>query len=62
MRNWLRRREDKAWKEGFDNGWDSARYTTEFLIRKRFERLELEAEITPNLYSLEDILKVVSGE
>ena len=60
MRKWLRRIEDKAWKEGFDQGWDSARYTTGFLMRKRFERLEREAEITPNLYSLDDILKVLA--
>jgi hypothetical protein len=60
MFSWLKRREDAAWKQGFDEGWDSARYTTAFLIRKRFERMEREATGTPNLYTLEEILKVVS--
>lgn len=62
MIRWLKRREDKVWTEGFDRGWELAQTTTLFLARKRFMRLEKDAEVTPNLYSLDDILKVLGDE
>ena len=49
----------KAYTEGWDDGERYSKDSLAWLIRKSFERKEREADSTPNLYTLEEILEVV---
>lgn len=59
LRAWLWRDLLAEYSEGLWRGMENGRFLAKFQLRKRFN--ELEGDSVPNLYTLEEILKVVNS-
>jgi len=61
LRAWLWRDLLAEYSEGLWHGMEGGRNLAKFQLRKRFNELELKGDSVPNLYTLEEILKVVNS-
>ena len=61
LRAWLRKDLLAEYCEGLIHGMDAGRSIAKFAIRKKFYELEAAGSSVPNLYTLEEIVKVVNS-
>ena len=60
LRAWLRKDLLAEYGEGLFHGMDAGRTLAKFNIRKKFYELEADGSSVPNLYTLDEIVKVIN--